>query len=69
MALVRVRAKKTETNPEPSAEVIEVDEGWLERWPEDFDLVRDETPAEAPAAPAAAKAPAAAEQPSERGRF
>jgi hypothetical protein len=45
MALVRVREKGN-----PQGPVIEVGEEWLERWPDDFDLVPedDTTPAAVP---------------------
>lgn len=58
MALVRVKEKKPAEGAKP--QFTYVDEAWLERWPDDFELAPEE-----PAAPA--PAPAAAE-PEQRAR-
>lgn len=57
MALVNVREKGA---PE-GAPITQVDEAWLERWPDDYDRVDE--PEAAPAAPAA---PAAQQPPRQR---
>jgi hypothetical protein len=49
MALITVREKDN-----PDAPLIEVDERWVERWPEDFEVVRD---ADATAAADATQSP------------
>lgn len=73
MALITVRPKN-----DPEAPPLEVDERWLERWPDDFEEVRDEAetaasdasqgPATQPQAPKGTDSDAPAD-PSARGRF